>query len=362
MKLIEFADANLRYESGAIAQDSELGQIIQNLLIELGLLAAIEDPFGLRAMAALNRFQRQHDIYEPEFLGPQTAAKLLEVAESGAQSRAPIMTLEAIQNTILKLRPLDSQSLEEPEKYSFSAGSTLELTDFEPERKHLKLTLSQDLQGSSVWYAFSEHVRTIGGEEVVIEPLPADEKPAIASTELPSTIKLDVPYKSQRDNDNNPDGSCNVTSLAMCLEFLGISRQRSSDGKQLEDELYEYALDNNFSRHSPHDLAQIVQDYGAKDAFDSHATIDAVKGWLAAGNPAVTHGYFTSFGHIVVLVGYDETGFLVHDPYGEWYSSGYDRNTPGSYDTKGQYLNYSYRLIEETCLTDNQFWVHFISK
>lgn len=361
MKLIEFADANLRYESGAISQDSELGQIIQNLLIELGLLAAIEDPFGPRAMAALNRFQRQHDIYEPEFLGPQTAAKLLEVAEFGAQSRAPIMTLEAIQNTILKLRPLDSQSLEEPEKYSFSAGSTLELTDFEPERKHLKLTLGQELQGSSVWYAFSEHVRTIGGEEVVIEPPPADEKPAIASTEPPSSVKLNIPYKSQRDNYNNPDGSCNVTSLAMCLEFLGIARKRSSVG-QLEDELYEYALNNNLSRHSPYDLAKIVQDYGARDAFDSHSSIEAAKSWLAAGNPAVIHGYFTSFGHIVVLVGYDDKGFIVHDPYGEWYSDGYDRNALGSSDAKGKFLNYSYGLIERTCCTDNQFWVHFISK
>jgi uncharacterized protein YvpB len=171
---------------------------------------------------------------------------------------------------------------------------------------------------------------------------------------------LNVPYKSQRDNLNNPDGSCNVTSLAMCLEFLSIPRHKSNG--QYEDELYEYALDHNLSRHNPYDLAKIVRAYKAKDAFDTQATIDAVKKWLAAGNPAVTHGYFTSFGHIVALVGYDDKGFLVHDPYGEWYASGYDRNAQGSSDTKGKFLNYSYRMIKSTCCTDNQFWVHFISK
>jgi len=146
----------------------------------------------------------------------------------------------------------------------------------------------------------------------------------------------------------------------MCLEFLSVPRHRS-DG-QFEDELYQYALDHNLDRHAPSDLAKIVRDYKAKDSFDTHATIDGVKKWLAAGNPAVTHGYFTSSGHIIVLVGYDESGFLVHDPNGEWFASGYDRNAFGASDTKGKFRHYSYGLIETTCCTDNEFWVHFISK
>lgn len=360
MKLTDFASANLRYDSSAIAQDSELSQEVQALLIEFGLLTDTEEPFGARAIAALTRFQRQNDCDEPEFLGPQTAAKLLEASEMGSRAPASVITLEATQNTILKLRPLDSSDLEANEKYNLASGEKLELTYYEPVRKHLVLTLKQEIQGSPVWYAFGEHVKVTGGEPINVTPAPADEKPALSPATPASSVKLNVPYKSQRDNLNNPDGSCNVTSLAMCLEFLSIPRQRSNG--QYEDELYEYALDHNLSRHSPHDLAKIVRAYKAKDAFDSQATIDAVKKWLAAGNPAVTHGYFTSFGHIVALVGYDDKGFLVHDPYGEWYASGYDRNAPGSSDTKGKFLNYSYRLIESTCCTDNQFWVHFISK
>jgi uncharacterized protein YvpB len=361
MRLTEFAQANRRYDTSAIAQDPELSQEVQGLLLELGLLAEMEDPFGQRAMAALTRFQRRNDCHEPELLGPQTTAKLLEVSELGSRSPTTIITLEALQNTVLKLRPLESADLEAQEKYDLAAGAKIELIYFEPLRKHLVLTLSQAINGSPVWYAFSEHVKIMGGEEVSAAPAPAtDPKPLLATATPANQIKLDIPYKSQRDNFNNPDGSCNVTSIAMCLEFLAVPRKRTQG--QFEDELYEYALDNNLSRHSPQDLAKIVRDYSAKDAFDVTATINEVKKWLAAGNPAVTHGYFTSFGHIIVFVGYDEKGFIVHDPYGEWYPSGYDRNALGSQDTKGKFLNYSYGLIERTCCTDGQFWVHFISK
>lgn len=361
MKLIEFASANLRYDINAIALDPELSQEFQALLVEFGLLAEPENPFSIRAMAALTRFQRQHQCDEPEFLGSQTAAKLLEVAEVGTRAPASIITVEAIQNTVLKLRPLNSADLADKEKYNFPAGQKFDVTYFEPVRKHFVLTLAQELQGSLVWYAFGDHIKIIGGEELnQKEPSITDQKPVLSPNSPPSSFKLDVPYKSQRDNFNNPDGSCNVTAIAMCLAYLGVPQRRSD--VSFEDELYEYALAHNFSRHCPYDLAQIVRDYGAKDTFDKHSTFDAVKKWIADGNPAVTHGWFTTFGHIITIVGYDETGFIVHDPYGEWYADGYDRNKAGVMDTKGKFQHYSYGLIERTCGTDNQFWVHFISK
>jgi uncharacterized protein YvpB len=360
MKLVEFAGANRRYESRAIAQDAELSQVVQDTLIERGLLAKTENPFGVKAMAALTRFQHKNGCNEPEFLGPQTAAKLIEVTEVGSRAAAPIISVEAIQNTVLKRRPLDLSALKDDEKSSFAAGAILMLTYAEPARKHLKLILSQDFNGSAVWYVLSGDVKITGGEELpVVAPI-VDEQPPIARAEIPPTVKLDVPYKSQRDNALEPDGTCNVTSLTMCLEFLSIPR-RQSDG-QFEDELCAYALDNGLDRHEPAALAQIVQDYGGQDAFNSHSTINEVKGWLAAGNPAVTHGFFTGSGHIVVFVGYDETGFIVHDPYGEWYADGYDKNDPENYDVKGKFLHYSYSMIEQTCCTDGEFWVHFISK
>lgn len=174
---------------------------------------------------------------------------------------------------------------------------------------------------------------------------------------LKRIIKLLIPYKTQLDNWYNPSGSCNVTSIAMCLEFFKSSRKaRYSQFKQLEDELYQYALDNGLSRHSGYDLAKIVRAYKCQDTFKENATIEEVQEWLSNGNPAVIHGYFTDFGHIVTVAGYDENGLIVHDPYGEWFEDGYRT------DRSGAFLNYSYDLIRRTCMPDGNFWVHFISK
>lgn len=180
------------------------------------------------------------------------------------------------------------------------------------------------------------------------------------TAKLPPLVKLDVPYKSQLDNQQNPFGSCNVTAMSMCLEFLGA--KRLGEEGQFEDELYNYMLFHGLNRHSPHDLAKVVRHYKKNDSFKTDATIDEVKAWLAAGNPTVIHGYFTRFGHIVTAIGYDDTrsrlglknGFVVHDPYGEWFSTGYRT------DKSGAFLNYSYDLISQVCIPDGQFWVHFL--
>jgi predicted chitinase len=75
----------------------------------------------------------------------------------------------------------------------------------------------------------------------------------------------------------------------------------------------------------------------------------------------VTHGYFTSSGHIVCIVGYNSQGLIIHDPYGKWTEGGYDRNDDSNPE-KGKAVVYDYAMIQRTCMTDGQFWVHFIAK
>jgi uncharacterized protein YvpB len=362
MKIQDFVGKDLKYDTSEIAADTELSHEIQSLLIELGLLSEpMEEPFGDRAIAAFTRFQLQNDCVEPDFLGTQTAAKLVEASQMGTRAPAPIITLEALQTTAIKLRPQGADDLAENEKWTLHAGEKLELVGFATERKHTRIVLSQEVQGSSAWYVFSEHVKIFGGgDEFIMPPPPPDEKPAIVTPAKPGAVKLNIPYKSQLNNEINPHGACNVTSMAMCLEFLQIPRHSSAG--QFEDELYKYMENKGWSRHSPYGLARMVQDYGAQDAFNSHATVAEVKAWLSAGKPAVTHGFFTDFGHIVVLAGYDDNGFIVHDPNGEWDASGYIRNSSANNHDQGKFQHYSYALIERTCQTDGQFWVHFISK
>lgn len=130
--------------------------------------------------------------------------------------------------------------------------------------------------------------------------------------------------------------------------------------QRLPDELQDYCVAHHLDRHAPQDLAQVVQAYGCKDYFTRAATFKQVKAWLIQGNPAVTHGYFTPSGHVVAIVGYNEQGFIVNDPYGELMY-----NPPHSYYNtyaSGRGLTYSYNLIQNTRVTDKEFWVHFISK
>jgi uncharacterized protein YvpB len=178
-----------------------------------------------------------------------------------------------------------------------------------------------------------------------------------------NSVKLTVPYKMQLDNKFKPYSTCNVTSLAMCLEYYGVGLVNTFNGVvrknknlQLEDELYQYMSDKGLNKHYPEHLAQVARDYGIKDDFTVHGTFDRCKQHLSKGNPCIIHGYFTQPGHIIVLVGYDGTRFIVHDPYGEWFKTGYRT------DLSGEYLHYSYDLIEKTCAYDGQFWVHYLSK
>ncbi|MDP8934224.1 MAG: C39 family peptidase, partial [Cyanobacteriota bacterium] len=284
MKLQNFLNSKIRYDAKAIAADDELSRQIQSRLIDLGLLQPpVDGKFDALSTAALHRFQTLMKCGEPGFLGAVTATKLIETKPGDIPTHPPILT--TLRDTIFKSKPLASSQLQDSEKQSIPAGKEFEILAFAPTRGHIRVALrNESFQGSGVWYVFGGHAQiTLDG--VLLYPKPN-----------PPTVRLGIPYRSQVDNFNNPTGSCNVTSLAMCLEFLRVPRRQKTG--QYEDELYEYAIAKGYSRWDPYDLANIVKDYGAQDFFTENATIDDVQDWLASGNPAVIHGYFTSFGHI----------------------------------------------------------------
>ncbi|MGC9502992.1 C39 family peptidase [Baaleninema sp.] len=182
---------------------------------------------------------------------------------------------------------------------------------------------------------------------------------ATATAEPPSyvkpdgSVKLDVPFLSQLDNTNNPYGSCNVTCVSMCMAYFGHPTKNSS-GQQLEDELYQFMLDRGLSRHSPHDLEQLLKLYGYQDDFQEAAKWDEVKAWLRQGKPCITHGWFTSSGHIVTIIGYNDSGWIINDPYGKWSRSGYDTYASGAG------VVYSYADLKDVCGPDGDLWIHYV--
>lgn len=171
----------------------------------------------------------------------------------------------------------------------------------------------------------------------------------------PAAVDLPIPYLSQRDNAHNPNSACDVTCAAMCMNFLGHPAVNQW-GDQLEDELYQYFQQNGLSRKSPVDLAKVIRAYGYQDDFQPDAKWCEVKDWLAGGNPAIVHGWFTQSGHIIVIRGYNETGWVVNDPYGEWYEWGYDTHR------SGEGLVYPYATMSHVCGSDGNLWIHYISQ
>lgn len=259
--------------------------------------------------------------------------------------------IKAISNTLIKLRPLDSSELTEKEIQEFREGETFEANHLEWVRnEHVKAETQGNVFGDyRDLYLYKPHV------EITEEK---DNKSTLVLSKddpYPTSFSIKLPFFSQLDNYFNPTGSCNVTSIAMCLFYLGVRPKGSY--KQLEDELYNYMLDNALSRHSPHHLAKVVRDYGFKDYFTEHATIEDCKKHIYKKEmPTVIHGYFTTFGHIIAVKGFNEKGFIVNDPYGEWFPTGYRT------DLSGEGLTYSYDMIRRLCIPDGSFWVHFIER
>lgn len=174
-----------------------------------------------------------------------------------------------------------------------------------------------------------------------------------SASNLQPSIKLNVPFLSQLDNVNNPYGTTsNVTSVAMCMAYFG-QPIKNAQGKQLEDELFEACVNYKLDRHSPTDLQQLATIYGYQDTFQFDAKWDDVKRWLSLGKPCITHGWFTRTGHVVTIIGYNEKGWIVNDPYGEWYSTGYDNKASGAG------LTYSYDMMRQLCGADGDLWIHY---
>lgn len=159
-------------------------------------------------------------------------------------------------------------------------------------------------------------------------------------------MKLTVPYLSQHQNSHNPGGSCNVTCIAMVLQFYGTH--------VLPDVLYQWLIRKNLSRHSGYDLAYCFNNHTtlAVDRFTQSGSLAGIRANLDKGHPVIIHGYFTTFGHIIVVTGYDKHGFWVNDPNGEWFSTGYRT------DLSGEGLHYSNKLIYDTCAYDGNLWQH----
>jgi len=171
-------------------------------------------------------------------------------------------------------------------------------------------------------------------------------------------VKLGMPYLSQHDNVYHPSGSCNATSIAMALMFLGVTKKDPNE-KDLGNEIFPQLAAMGPIPGTPSYMAAVVERYGKSDNFVGNAPDEDIKKWLSEGKPIVIHGIFTGPGHIVAVSGFNNQGFLVHDPWGKFMGSqgAYDFDASGEYNLH-PYDTYVAQFWHEVT---GGTWTHFIS-
>lgn len=166
---------------------------------------------------------------------------------------------------------------------------------------------------------------------------------------------LDVPYYSQIKDTKNPEWknkSCGITALKMVLDFYDKTSQNIDELYQKGLDLNGYLEDVGWYHHSLVNIAQTLGYSGitrswniTKESGDKLASrgftekdiqiirkqqflesIYTIKEELSSHHPVIISlpkGFEKGgSGHLVVLVGFDEDGFFIHDPY--------DQDHPGT--------------------------------
>ncbi len=283
-------------------------------------------------------------------------------------------------DSYLKTFPFDPKKLSGDDLIAYKTGEEVYISDYTSglQGNHIQVVLENFDPDSTpietvekLYYCLSSEVE-IFLSEVSFDGEDAQQFPS----SLPKKVNLDVPYHSQHNNRENPSGACNVTCMAMMLKYYGVDSRTQADLErdvQLEDVLYrktrEWDIQYGFTgstktRHTPNYLIRLFREWGDKygkgglqnSYFNPSASEADMKRHIAQGNPVVIHGYFTNYGHIIVVKGYDDITqeWICNDPNGKWlgYQGGYDKSASGAD------VRYSYDSVYQVCF-DGGIWCHF---
>ena len=124
----------------------------------------------------------------------------------------------------------------------------------------------------------------------------------------------EVPYFFQYSNRLYPGSSCQNTSVAMVLAYLGWNGVpddiTSSWGK-------DYA-------QRPHNLSYMFNTIASSGGLNgrlvtnTNGSLGEFRSQASRGDVLIVHGYFTGYGHVLVVTGFDGTHYTVNDPAGIW--------------------------------------------
>ena len=183
-------------------------------------------------------------------------------------------------------------------------------------------------------------------------------QPVAPSREV--TPRSTVPYFYQFANQLSPAATCQNTSLAMVLSYLGWNGRPDDITREFGRRLAQ----------SPAGLAGLFNQLARRNGIGGRlepytsGSIDQLHQALRNG-PVIVHGYFTRAGHVVVALGYDGNGYRVHDPAGRWneqFRGGY-----GGGSSAGRDVYYSKAAFERAIATSDGYsylpaWFHALRR
>ncbi|MBM7557032.1 C39 family peptidase [Halanaerobacter jeridensis] len=163
----------------------------------------------------------------------------------------------------------------------------------------------------------------------------------------------DMPYFYQYNNDYFPASTCQNTAIAMVLKYYGwqgnpdkitktFGKMKAQYGDGFSEVFNHYARNNNLD-------IRIRNNVNISPRY--------IENQLKEGKPVVAHGKFTSYGHIIVLVGFDDEYYYANDPAGKW-----DQEYRGDYKQRtaenGKYVRYKKENLLRAMERRVGLWIH----
>ena len=256
---------------------------------------------------------------------------------SGSPEQEPVthkvFKITAKQSTVLKKAPVPSGELEQNQKVAVESGKEYQVVwRGKQDNDHVKLSLDYGLGN---WYVYAPHWNGL------TETAPPTNVPPKVQGE----VLLSTPYFSQRDNipsgNDMPYRTCFSSSCAMLAVTVKPGCVSGDD---------EYIKKRQPFGDSTDSSAQVkcLKSLGINARFATNCNNDTIKKCLDKGIPVpcgiLHHGPASApsgGGHWICVVGYNDRGFIVNDPWGEI------DNASGTYpDQNGKQKLYSYKLFD----------------
>ena len=125
----------------------------------------------------------------------------------------------------------------------------------------------------------------------------------------------DVPYFHQYSNRINPSGSCQNTCVAIVLKYYGAD---DITPDAISAKWGTYVAQTTGGLESIFNEEAALRGLTVRDQSTETGLLRELHALLDAGRPVIVHGGFSSVGHLMVLVGYDERFYYAMDPASQW--------------------------------------------